>query len=66
MDVVFDDLAQLNIALGMLERIDPEAMNVTLRRSSDGSTVISVPVTPEERELVPAMMLFCDGVVEAG
>ncbi len=66
MDVVFEDLSQLSVALGMLERIDPEAMSVTLRQEGDGTTVVSVPVSPEKRELVRAMMLACEGVVQAG
>lgn len=66
MDVVFEDLSQLSVALGMLERIDPDAMSVTLRQESDGTTVVSVPVSPEKREVVRAMMLACEGVVQAG
>lgn len=65
MEVVFDDLAHLETALEMLERIDPDAMDVSLRRTSDGSTVVSVPATPQKREVVKAMMLACEGVITA-
>ncbi len=65
MRVVFDDLSQINTALGMLERLDPDAMDVGVRREPDGSTVMSVPVTDEKREIVRAMMLACDGVIQA-
>ena len=66
MNVVFEDLEHLNSALGMLEKLDPEAMDLSLRRAPDSSTVVSVPVTPDKREVVRAMMLACDGVVQAG
>lgn len=65
MSVVFEDLSQLSVALGMLEKIDRDAMDVTLQSKPDGTTVLSVPVSPEKRELVRAMMLACDGVVTA-
>lgn len=65
MEVAFDDLGRLNMALGMLERIDPAATSVTLRRRGDGTTILSVPVSPDKREAVRAVMIACEGVIRA-
>ena len=64
MRVKFGDLDQFSTALNMLERIDPDAMDLSLAPQSDGTTVLSVPVAADKRELVGTMMLACDGVIE--
>jgi uncharacterized membrane protein YhiD involved in acid resistance len=66
MEVIFGDITGLNTALTMLEKVDPEAMDVKVRHLGDGSTAITVPVTPDKRDVVAAMMLACDGVIAAG
>lgn len=66
LEVVFSELSDLNTALEMLERVDPDAMDVRIRRETDGTNVITVPVNPDKRDLVVAMMLACDGVIAAG
>lgn len=65
LNVVFSDLAALNTALEMLERIDPDAMDVGLERRSNGTTVVSVPVSADKRQAVKAVMLACAGVITA-
>jgi putative Mg2+ transporter-C (MgtC) family protein len=66
MRVKFAELDQISTALNMLERIDPDAMDLSLERQPDGTTVLSVPVAAEKRDLVETMMMACAGVVEAG
>lgn len=66
MEVIFGDITGLNKALSMLEQVDPEAMDVRVRHLGEGSTAMTVPVTPDKRDVVAAMMRACDGVIAAG
>ena len=65
MRVTFGELDQISTALNMLERIDPDAMDLRLEPQSDGTTVLVVPVATEKRDLVKTMMMACAGVIDA-
>ena len=66
MRVSFSEVSGLSAALGMLHKVEPDAMDITVHQESDGTTVLSVPVAPDKREMIRTLMLACDGVVEAG
>lgn len=66
LEVAFGDIAGLNQALQMLERFDPNALDVNVRHVPDGTTAITVPVMPENRDVVAALMQACNGMIAAG
>ena len=63
--VSFDDVSGFGTALSLLDKIELDSMDIAIRQESDGTTVLTVPVPPDKREVVRTLMLACDGVIEA-